>query len=458
MTAGDFLNLLFVIFLVVANGFFVAAEFALVKVRGSEIEILAQEGKWTAQLAHSILGRMDAYLSMCQLGITLASLGLGWVGEPVVAHLLEPVLGLFGITGDSVHHISVVIGFSTITFLHITVGEQVPKIMAIQAARKTTLFSSPILVFFYKVFRPFIWALNQSSNLMLRLIGIDVVSEHEQTHSEEELRMILAESSRGGGLSRGEHLIMENVLNLEDKLARQVMVPRNDIVILDVNQTLEQSYEVVAASSHTRFPLCDGNLDQVVGMVHSKALLRALISQDKIDSLKGVSQTIQFFPETVRLDALMRDFLRDHRHLAMLVDEYGVVSGMVTFEDILEQLVGPIQDEFDRELPFIKKVDSKTFEVDAMCPLDHIATRFQLELPVTDADTAGGLVSELLGHIPAKGESITVSEHQLIVTAADETRVRKLQLVKPNDGPAPTTPEPTAKDKKEDPSKDEGKK
>src|SRR5262245_7362776 len=312
-------KLVLVFLLVLANGFFVAAEFALVKVRLSQIEVLAQDGRWTARLARSVLSRLDAYLSACQIGITLASLGLGWVGEPFLGNLLRQLLPKIGVAPEWSHFLALPIAFASITFLHVTLGEQAPKILAIQKAKATTLAVSLPLVIFYYIFRPVIVVLNSASNLMLRIVGLKVVSKQEQAHSEEELRMILAESADGGSLSVGERLIMENVLNLEDKRARQVMVPRSDVVYLTTTRSVEENFRTVVESGHTRFPLCDGDLDHVVGMIHTKTLLQRMINKRPPSTIKELAQDVPFFPENIRLDTLLKHFLRGRRHLAMLV-------------------------------------------------------------------------------------------------------------------------------------------
>jgi len=422
-------KLVLVFLLVLANGFFVAAEFALVKVRLSQIEVLAQDGRWTARLARSVLGRLDAYLSACQIGITLASLGLGWVGEPVVGSLLRDALPRIGISADWSHYLAFPVAFAAITFLHVTLGEQAPKILAIQKARGTTLVVALPLVIFSFIFRPVIVVLNSASNLLLRIAGLKVISEQEQAHSEEELRMILAESADGGSLSVGERLIMENVLNLEDKRARQVMVPRSDVVYLSTARSLEENYRTVVESGHTRFPLCDGDLDHVLGAIHTKTLLQRMINKRPPATIKELAQDVPFFPENIRLDTLLKHFLRGRRHLAMLVDEYGVISGIVTFEDVLEQLVGPIHDEFDREYQAIMELSHGRYLVDAMCPLEVLEETCHIELQSAEADTAGGLVSELLGHIAKEGESVRIGKYELRVVDADAKRVRRLELV-----------------------------
>jgi CBS domain containing-hemolysin-like protein len=421
------LELIFVLLLVLANGFFVAAEFALVKVRLSQVEQLARHGSFPARVAKNVLHHLDAYLSACQLGITLASLGLGWVGEDVGRKLLRPGLTALGFP-DAANYLSLPLAFVLITFLHISLGEQAPKIMAIRAAQPTALVVALPLAIFYKLLWPFIWVLHTASNLLLRLVGMRGVTPREQMPSEEELRLILAESAAGGGLSRREKLMMENVLDLEDKVTRQVMVPRRDIVFLSTRRTAQENLNTISESQYTRFPLCDGDLDRVIGMVHTKDVLGAIASVQTLPPLTKLGRKLPFFPETMRLNVLLREFQRNRTHVAMVVDEYGTVSGMVTFEDVLEELVGPIQDEFDRELPMIIRRNNGRLLVDALCPLGDLIDVCHLELPDVTSDTTGGLIVELLGHIPLAGEKVRLGRHELTVLDAEPTRVRRIEV------------------------------
>ncbi|MBI3865056.1 MAG: HlyC/CorC family transporter [Planctomycetia bacterium] len=438
------IELIFVLFLVLANGFFVAAEFALVKVRLSQIEQLSREGSFPARVARSVLQHLDAYLSACQLGITLASLGLGWFGEDVGIKVLEPALAKICMA-HAAHYLALPLAFVLITFLHISLGEQAPKIMAIRAARQTALVVALPLTVFYKVLWPFIWVLHKASDLMLRLIGVRAVGPNEHMPSEDELRLILAESAAGGEVSRRERLMMENVLDLEDKVTRQVMVPRRDIIYLSTRRTSQENLAVIAESQYTRFPLCDGDLDRVIGMVHTKDVLGSIASGQALPALPRLSRKLPFFPETMRLDVLLREFQRNRTHVAMVVDEYGTVSGMVTFEDVLEELVGPIQDEFDRELPMILRRNNGRFLVDALCPLDELVEACHLELPKdVTSDTTGGLIVELLGHIPQPGEKVRLGRHELTVLDAESTRVRRVEVqeLEPDQSEPPAEPAP----------------
>jgi CBS domain containing-hemolysin-like protein len=421
------LQLIFVLILVLANGFFVAAEFALVKVRLTQIEQLAREGSWSAKVARRILHHLDAYLSACQLGITLASLGLGWVGEDVGIKLLKPLLAAVGMAGAA-EYLALPLAFVLITFLHISLGEQAPKILAIRAARATTLTVAWPLALFYKLLWPLIWVLHAASNLLLRLIGVRAPTAGEQLPTEEEFRLILSESAAGGELSRRERLMMENVLDLEEKVTRQVMVPRRDIVTLNTRRSIQENLQTISESQYTRFPLCDGDLDRVIGMVHTKDVLGAIASGGQLTSLTRLARKIPVLPETMRLDVLLREFQRNRTHVAMVVDEYGTVSGMVTFENVLEELVGPIQDEFDRELPMIIRRNNGRFLVDALCPVDDLREACRLTLPDVTSDTTGGLIVELLGHIPDAGEKLRIGRHELTVLEAEPTRVRRVEV------------------------------
>jgi CBS domain containing-hemolysin-like protein len=423
-----FWKIFLVLFLVAANGFFVAAEFALVKLRVQEIKILARKGSKTAKLVEQIVKNLDAYLSACQLGITLASLGLGWVGEPLVAKTIEPAFNILAIPEDKVHFVAFPLAFIIITLLHITVGEQVPKILAIKKYMPTALVISMPLTIFYKIFKPFIWVLNTLSNLMLRLIGIQITSEHGEVHTEDEVRAILLESSAVGHLTLSERLIMENVLDLENKIARRYMLPRNQIVYLDNTDSLEENLRIPSESEYTRLPLCDGDLDHVVGIVHVKDIFKALANKEELKALVDIARKPTFLPETVTLDVLLREFQKKHTALAILVDEHGVVSGMITLEDVLEELVGPIQDEFDSEAPSIVKKGTDTFEVDAASTIDEIEKKLGIELSDSDADTIGGVLIESFGYIPTANEKITLGQHEITVLEAEPMRIRRVLI------------------------------
>ncbi|HWE36429.1 MAG TPA: hemolysin family protein [Isosphaeraceae bacterium] len=433
-----FAELLIIVALVFANGFFVAAEFALVKVRSSQIDQLVERGNWAAKLTSRALDRLDAYLSASQLGITVASLALGFAIEKLVRPLSRALTGLvagaerFGVGAGWVESAALtaapILAFGLVTFLHMALGEQAPKSFAIRAARPIALWTAPVLVAFYYVFWPLIWLLNTASNLTLWALGLGGTDHAEVAHTEEELRHIVAESVAGGHLSRSERIMIENVLNLEEKTARRVMVPRPDIVYLSLARPLEDNLRVARQTGHTRFPLCEDDLTTVVGMIHVKDLFRAGGPNGGRLDLRKMAREVPFLPETLRLDQLLVQFQKNKVHLAMLLDEYGSVVGMVSLENVLEELVGPIQDEFDRESPQVEPVGDHAFEVDATCPLDVLAETCGVAVPETEAETAGGLILDLLGRLARTGDSVTVDGHRLIVLKADPTRIRRVRV------------------------------
>jgi CBS domain containing-hemolysin-like protein len=429
-----YLEILLITGLIVINGFFVTAEFALVKVRATQIDQLAERGNWAAKLTSKALDRLDFYLSASQIGITMASLALGaamhdWV-EPMVEsgfralHIPSSRIVVFGVSTGAVP----LAALSLVTFLHMALGEQAPKTLAIREPKILALLTAPPLVILSYVFSPVIWLLNKASNLTLWVLRLGDASTSELVHSEEELRLIVAESVAGGHLSRNERIMIENVLNLEEKTARRVMVPRPDIVYLSLSRPLEDNLRLARQAGHTRFPLCEDDLTSVIGMIHVKDIFRAGSYQNGRIDLRQLARKVPFLPVMLRLDQLLMEFQRNRVHLAMLLDEYGSVVGMATLENVLEELVGPIQDEFDRETPQITPVGEHVYEVDASCPLDVLAETLGMELPETDAETAGGLVLDLLGRLARPGDSVSVDGHRLTVVRADPTRIRRIRI------------------------------
>ncbi|MGE3821286.1 MAG: hemolysin family protein [Isosphaeraceae bacterium] len=420
--------------LVFINGFFVAAEFALVKVRIGQIEQLAEEGNWAAKLTSKALDHLDAYLSASQFGITVTSLALGYTIEDWVIPGVRSVLQAVGLGGSepATHGLSLslvpIASFTFVTFLHVALGEQAPKSLAIRSAKLVALWTAPPLMAIYYTFWPVIWLLNSASNLTLWMLGLGQTDHSEIAHTEEELRHILAESTAGGHLSRNERIMIENVLNLEDKTARRVMVPRPDIVYLSMSRSLEDNLRIARQAGHTRYPLCEDDLTSVVGMIHVKDLFRAGAAANGRPDLRKWSRQVPFLPETLSLDSLLVEFQRNRTHLAMLLDEYGSVVGMVSLENVLEELVGPIQDEFDRETPQISQLEDGSYEVDASCPLDVLEQTCGVAVPETDAETTGGLILDILGRLARVGDFVTVEGHKLTVVQAEPTRIRRIRV------------------------------
>ena len=438
------LEFLIIAGLVFVNGFFVAAEFALVKVRTSQIDHLVEQGNWAAKLTSSALDRLDAYLSATQVGITVTSLALGWAIEgwvsPSIEHMFELLgvgSGIFFVRGFKLSLIPI-FAFTFVTFLHVALGEQAPKSLAIRFSKVVALWTAPPLVAIYYIFWPLIWLLNNASNLTLWLLGLGSTDHSEVAHTEEELKHIVAESVAGGHLSRNERKMIENVLNLEEKTARRIMVPRPDIVYLSLARSIEDNMRIARQAGHTRYPLCKDDLTTVIGMIHVKDLFRSGSSATGRIDLRKWSREVPFLPESLTLDLLLFEFQKNRVHLAMLLDEYGSIVGMVSLENVLEELVGPIQDEFDREVPRITPLGEGSYEVDAACPLDEFAEGCGLEVPETEAETVGGLILDLLGRLAKTGDSVDVDGHRLTVLLAEPTRIRKIRV----DRLPPETPKP----------------
>jgi CBS domain containing-hemolysin-like protein len=381
--------------LVALNGFFVAAEFALVKVRSSQLDALVAEGHKSAVAARVVIGNLDAYLSACQLGITLASLALGWVGEPFLAQMLQPLFALAGIHSPVVvSWASFAFAFSVITFLHIVLGEQAPKILAIRKPLPSSLWVSPPLRFFYGLFRPAIWFLNASSNWVLKhIFRLEPVAEGELSHSEEELRVILDESEKSDEVSTLGRDILVNALDMRRRVVRDIMTPRGEVVSLDLEESFEDNVRKALASRHTRFPLCRGHLDNTIGLVHIKELVPMM--RDPNPDLLRIKRDVLNVPEMMPLEKLLNMFLTKHAHLAVVVDEYGGTVGMVTLENVLEELVGDIQDEFDAESEEFNEINENEFSLEGAVGLYELQDMADLTLESSDVSTIGGYVTQL---------------------------------------------------------------
>lgn len=428
----DLLWLLFALFLVVANGFFVAAEFALVKLRASQVDTMVEQGRPFSGVVHWLMGRLDATLAACQLGITMASLGLGWVGEPAFARLLEPVFDQLGMHGSPlVHTISFAIAFTLITTLHIVIGEQVPKIYAIRNPDTISLASAWPMKIFYYISYPFMIALNGASNFLLRRLGIRAAGHHDDHHSEKELRGLLKQAYARGEMSRSEHRLLNAVFELDDMVGRRIMVPRSDVVYLEASQSLAQWVEILQKTRHTRYPVCDGSLDQVVGIVHFKDLVGLDESEFKAADFVRPALSI---PETMRVDQLLRHFQDTHQHMAMVVDEFGNMIGLVTLENVLEQIVGSVEDEFDDETPKIVQEAPGRFLVRGMTPFDVARERLNLEVddPGSDIETFSGFLTVRRGQILEVGDTFEMGSAKVEIVEMYHGRATQIRVTQPD--------------------------
>ncbi len=416
--------------LVLLNGFFVTAEFALVKIRASQLDTLAAEGNRRATFAKQVKDNLNAYLSACQVGITAASLGLGWLGEPFIAEMLQPFFAVAGIESTAViKSVSFALAFSVITFLHIVLGEQAPKILAIRKAISATLFVSAPLRLFYTVFKPAIWLLNAASNwILLHLLRIEPIAEGELAHSEEELRLIFDQSATSSEVTPLGRELVINVLDLRNRVVRDIMTPRGEIVYLDLEDDFETNVKKAIESRHTRFPLCRENLDNTIGLIHMKELLPMM--RDPQPDLLKIKRDLIPVPEMMPLEKLLKLFLSKHAHLALVVDEFGGTVGMVTLENVLEELVGDIQDEFDFEKEEFRKISANEFTVDGALGLYELNELAGLELESADVSTIGGYVTHLLGHLPKQGEQVKIGNYLVTVSQTDGRRVNQLHFKK----------------------------
>ncbi|MGH2622632.1 MAG: hemolysin family protein [Sphingobacterium sp.] len=400
------IDIFWTIFLVLANGFFVAAEFAIVKVRASQIELQAKSGSKVAQIAKSITEHLDGYLAATQLGITLASLALGWVGEAVMTQIVHELFGIFNIelSGKIATNLGHVLAFSIITFMHIVFGELAPKSIAIHKPVATTMKIAIPLQFFYYIFRPIIWCLNGFANFLLKLIGIKV-SNHESNHSSEELQYLLEKGKESGVLNDSEHELIKNVFDFNERIVKNIMVPRTKIVAIDQDEKAETFIHTVTEEGYSRIPIYDDNIDQIIGVVHTKDILPLLFNGKEV-ILKNIMRKPYFIPETKKINDLMTEFQLKRIQIAFVLDEFGGTAGMVTLEDIVEELVGEIQDEYDEEVPLVEQISETEFMVDASSSVHDANSTLPLELPESsDYDTVAGLVSHLFEKIPDVGDS-----------------------------------------------------
>lgn len=410
------LDILLTIFLVLLNGFFVAAEFAIVKVRASQIDIKAREGHPMAALSRHIIVNLDAYLSATQLGITIASLGLGWIGEEVVSELIIELFVFAGLdlSPETAHNIALPVAFGLITILHIVFGELAPKSYAIQRPESTTLWlAAPLNVFFW-IFKPFIWLLNGFSNRILRLIGITPLKEAE-VHSPEELRLMVEQGKKSGVIEARKYEIIRNAFDFAERSARQAMVPRTHVFAVNKTSPVDKIIEKVLENGYSRVPVFEGTIDRIAGIIFTKDLLLKLHSGRPF-SIETILRPAHYIASNKKLIDIMRDFQKQHVQFAIVVDEFGGTEGVITMEDILEELVGEIQDEYDTETPLIEKIDDRKYRVQGSATLISLNEELPRPLPENETYvTLAGMLIDIVGRIPNVGESIDHDDYVFTV-------------------------------------------
>ncbi|HTP13835.1 MAG TPA: hemolysin family protein [Bacteroidota bacterium] len=428
-----FFNTVVVLVVVLLNGFFVAAEFAIVKVRNTQIEPLAEKGNLRAAVAKEMLTHLDAYLSATQLGITMASLALGWIGEPLVSAMISPVCSAVGMVNEKlIGAISVAVGFSIITFLHISVGEQAPKWFAIQKAQGTALFVSYPLKVFFIVFKPIIIAINGFANGILRLLGFGAVSGAELTHSQEELRLLLLQDKKVSTTSKN---LVLNAMDFRRKQARHVMVARKEIVAVSISAPIRDSLEIIRTHKYSRYPVYKDTIDNIIGVIHTKDIFRSDRHLKPEFRLESVMREVIVMPETAPLEKVLETMIQKKAHLVSLADEFGGTAGIITMENVLEELVGNIQDEFDREAPEVTKTGENEYVVDAAITTSDVERLLNVELSPREILSLGAFAIEQLGHIPKKGERFRLNGVEFTVESVrdhviDAIRIKKIPPAK----------------------------
>lgn len=429
------LNIFLLALLIALTAFFVSSEFAMVKVRTSRINQLIAEGNDKAHDAKKVISNLDEYLSACQLGITITALGLGWLGEPTIERLLKPVFVSLDLQPSITQILSFIFAFSVITFLHVVIGELAPKTFAIQKAEAITLGFAKPLIWFYKVMYPFIWALNGSARFVTGLFGLRPVSEHEIAHSEEELRIILTESFKSGEINQSEYKYVDRIFEFDNRIAKEIMVPRTEIISLDENATLAEVLQIVLNERYTRYPVIGGDKDNILGLINVKEILTDCIRK-KCEEEKPVVQYIKpviKVIETIPIHDLLLKMQKERSHMAILFDEYGGTAGLVTAEDILEEIVGEIRDEFDAdELPFIQKIDTDHYVLDAKLLISETNDLLGTNLSEEEVDTIGGWILTQKFDLE-KGDSIKQDGYQFIIKEIEGHHILYIEVKKVDD-------------------------
>jgi CBS domain containing-hemolysin-like protein len=423
------LNLLMVAVLIIATAFFVATEFSIIRVRPSRINQLVLEGNKRAVAIQKVTSNLDGYLSACQLGITITALGLGWLGEPTVEELLRPLFQYYDLPAQIAHTLSFIIAFSFITFLHVVLGELAPKTVAIQKAEAVSLLFAGPIILFYRVMYPAIWALNGTALLLVRLFGLKGANEHEEAHSEEELRILLSESYQSGEINQAEYGYVSRIFNFDDLKSQEIMVPRTDMICLFQDKSLEENLKIIKEEQYTRFPVVNDNKDNIVGMINTKEFFLHYTENPNLDFSEMIRPILTVLDSTP-IKALLKDMQKKRVHIAVLVDEYGGTAGMVTIEDILEEIVGEIRDEFDEEeKPEIEKMGENHVIVDGKVSLFEVNEILDTYIEKEGFDTIGGWLYAQHSLIK-EGEEWDYHGLTFIVRKKDKHRVRRVEILK----------------------------
>ncbi|MFO1442727.1 HlyC/CorC family transporter [Bacillus sp. Bva_UNVM-123] len=428
----DIFNLVIIAILIALTAFFVASEFAIVKIRSSRIDQLIEEGNKHAIPVKKVISNLDEYLSACQLGITVTALGIGWLGEPTFAHILHLLFNQLTIPESVTKILSVGFAFFIMTFLHVVVGELAPKTLAIQKAEIVAILTARPLILFYKLMYPFIWVLNGSARLITGLFGLKPASEHELAHSEEELRIILSESYESGEINQSEFKYVNKIFDFDDRIAKEIMVPRTEIVSFSKDDTLERFIETVYEEKYTRYPIIDGDKDHIIGLVNIKEVMTDLIKNRQVtaNTLHSYTRPIIRVIDTIPIHDLLLKMQKERIHMAILMDEYGGTSGLVTVEDIIEEIVGEIRDEFDMdEIAEVRKVKDDHYLIDAKVLVSEVNELLDLEIDDEDVDTIGGWI--LTENYEAKqGDIIHLDSYSFKIVDMEDHHIKYIEVTK----------------------------
>lgn len=433
-TVGTIFNLFLIGFLLLSNAFFVASEFSMVKVRKTRMEELSKNGNSTADVALEQIDDLDKFVAAVQLGVTISSLGLGWVGEATLAHLIEPIFAFLPqlAQGVAVHTISVSVAFALMTFMHVAIGELVPKSIALQYTESTALFVARPMSFITTIFHPFIWLLNGFGNLLLKMMRIPH-PKSSLAHSTEELDMLVDASFKEGVLNETEKEMLHNAFKFSDLTAKEVMIPRTDMICIPSDITRDELNKLTCENQYTRYPVYDEDLDHIRGFIHVKDLYSTSLKSQEFN-LDKLLRPILFVPETITMDNIVREFKKCQGQIAIVVDEYGGTSGIITLEDVFEEIFGEVQDEFDEvEELDIKEIGENTYEANAILRLDEMAEFFGIdeeEFEEEDVDTLGGVVLKLLGRMAKLDDSVEWKDMTIQVKEVDGVRITKLLVVR----------------------------
>lgn len=423
-------NLLLFAVLILMTAFFVATEFAIVKVRTTRIDALIESGDRRAISVKKLLDNLDGYLSACQLGITVTALGLGWLGEPTFVRLFGPLFLGLGINSAFASVLSFVFAFILITYIHVVVGELAPKTIAIQKAEEVALLLAKPLILFYRLMYPFIWLLNGSAQLFIRLLGFKRSDDHEVAHTEEELRLILSESYKSGEINQSEMTYVNNIFEFDERLAKEIMVPRTEMICFNKDSSFRENIDVVYDGQFTRYPVAFGDKDNIVGLVNLKEVFTGQFEKDKPQSIDKYIRPIIHVSEATPIKQLLVKMQKERIHMAIVNDEYGGTAGLVTVEDILEEIVGEIRDEFDiNESPLVEKQNNNEMTVSGKLQIEEVNDLLGIEIDYDDIDTIGGWI--FTSNLDAEvGTIVEYAGYQFIVEEIEGYQIKKVKIMK----------------------------